>query len=78
MALPRLVRNSLLRLAKDDILEFIAENEDTLIHHVREELERVDEHLPEERMFIDIRMAALGEELTRAVLAAMVRFIEDY
>jgi len=78
MALPRLVRNSLLRLAKDDILEFIAENEDTLIHYVREELERVDEHLPEERMFIDIRMAALGEELTRAVLAAMVRFIEDY
>jgi len=78
MALPRLVRNSLLRLAKDDILEFIAENEDTLIHYVREELDRVDERLPEEQMFIDIKVGALGEELTRAVLAAMVRFIEDY
>jgi len=73
-----LVRNSLLRLAKDDILEFIAENEDTLVHYVREELDRVDERLPEEQMFIDIKMGALGEELVRAVLAAMVRFIEDY
>jgi len=78
MALPRLVRNSLLRLAKDDILEFIAENEDTLVHYVREELDRVDERLPEEQMFIDIKMGALGEELVRAVLAAMVRFIKDY
>jgi hypothetical protein len=78
MALPRLLRNALIRLTKDDVLEFIGDNEDVLIHYVREELERVDERLTEEQMFIDIRMAALGEELMRAVLAALTRFIEDY
>lgn len=78
MAMPRLVRNSLFRLAKDDVLEFLAENEDALIHYVREELDHVDEHLPEEQMFIDIKMGALGETLMRSVLAALVRFMEDY
>lgn len=78
MALPRVVRNTLFRLAKEDVLDFLAENEDTLIHYVREELDRVDNRMPEEQMFIDIKMGALGEELMRAVLAALTRFIEEY
>lgn len=78
MALPRLVRNSLLRLAKDDILEFLAENDDALIQYVREELDNVDERMPDEQIFVDIRVAALGEEMVRAVLTALVHFIEDY
>ncbi|MCR4406061.1 MAG: hypothetical protein NUW24_03930 [Anaerolineae bacterium] len=78
MAMPRIVRNTVFRLAKDDILEFLADNEDTLVHYVREELDNVDERLPEEQLFIDIKMGALGETLMRAVLAALVRFIEDY
>jgi hypothetical protein len=78
MAMPRLVRNALFRLAKDDVLEFLAENEDALIHYVREELDHVDQRLPEEQMFIDIKIGALGEELMRCVLAALVHFIEEY
>lgn len=78
MAMPRIVRNTVFRLAKDDILEFLADNEDTLVRYVREELDNVDERLPEEQMFIDIKMGALGEALMRAVLTALTRFIEDY
>lgn len=78
MAMPRIVRNTVFRLAKDDILEFLADNEDTLVHYVREELDNVDKRLPEEQLFIDIKMGALGETLMRAVLVALVRFIEDY
>ncbi|MBC7250158.1 MAG: hypothetical protein H5T62_07725 [Anaerolineae bacterium] len=78
MALPRVVRNTLFRLAQEDVLDFLAENEDTLIRYVREELDRVDDRMPEEQMFIDIKMGALGEELMRAVLAALTRFIEEY
>ncbi len=78
MALPRVVRNTLFRLAKEDVLDFLAENEDTLIRYVREELDRVDNRMPEEQMFIDIKMGALGEELMRSVLAALMRFIEEY
>jgi len=72
------MRNVMFRLAKDDVLEFLAENEDTLVNYVREELDHLDDRLPEEQMFIDIKMGALGETLMRAVLAALVRFIEDY
>ena len=74
----RVLRNSLFRLAKDDVREFIAENEERLIQIFCEELDRVDERVEEERVFIDINMAALGEELMRGVFAALYRFLDEY
>jgi hypothetical protein len=74
----RVLRNSLFRLAKDDVREFIAENEEHLIRIFCEELDRVDERVEEERVFIDINMAALGEELMRGVFAALYRFLDEY
>ena len=74
----RVLRNSLFRLAKDDVREFIAENEEHLIQIFCEELDRVDERVEEERVFIDINMAALGEELMKGVFAALYRFLEEY
>ena len=74
----RVLRNSLFRLAKDDVREFIAENEERLIQIFREELDRVDERLEEEQIFIDIHMAALGEELMKGVFAALYRFLDEF
>lgn len=74
----RILRNSLFRLAKDDVREFIAENEERLIQILREELDKVDDRLEEERVFIDINMAALGEELMKGVFAALYRFLDEY
>jgi hypothetical protein len=74
----RVLRNSLFRLAKDDVRQFIAENEERLIQIFCEELDRVDERVEEERVFIDINMAALGEELMRGVFAALYRFLDEY
>jgi len=74
----RVLRNSLFRLAKDDVREFIVENEERLIQIFREELDRVDERVEEERVFIDIHMAALGEELMKGVFAALYRFLDEY
>ena len=74
----RVLRNSLFRLAKDDVREFIAENEEHLIRIFCEELDRVDERVEEERVFIDINMAALGEELMKGVFAALYRFMDEY
>jgi hypothetical protein len=59
----RVLRNTLFRLAKDDVRESITENEERLIQLFCEELDKVDDRLEEERGFIDIHMAALGEEL---------------
>jgi len=74
----RVLRNTLFRLAKDDVREFIAENEERLIQLFCEELDKVDDRLEEERVFIDIHMATLGEELMKGVFAALYRFLDEY
>jgi hypothetical protein len=74
----RVLRNTLFRLAKDDVREFITENEERLIQLFCEELDKVDDRLEEERVFIDIHMAALGEELMKGVFAALYRFLDEY
>jgi len=57
------------------MLQFLEEHEDDLLCIFREEMEKLDERLPEERLFIDIRMVPLGEELLRAVMATLKRFL---
>jgi hypothetical protein len=41
-------------------------------------MEKLDERMPEEQLFIDIRMAALGEELFRAIFSAIRQFVKNY
>jgi len=74
----RVLRNTFFRLAKDDVREFIAENEERLIQIFCEELDKVDERVEEERAFIDIHIAALGKELMKGVFAALYRFLDEY
>lgn len=73
----RFVRETAFRLARRDLLHFIADHEDDLLRIFREEMERLDEQMPEEQVFIDIRMVPLGEELLRAVLATLKRFLQE-
>ncbi|RLC62750.1 MAG: hypothetical protein DRI80_05670 [Chloroflexota bacterium] len=73
----RFVRETAFRLARRDLLQFIEEHEDDLLRIFREEMEKLDERLPEEQVFIDIRMVPLGEELLRAVLATLKRFLRE-
>jgi hypothetical protein len=73
----RFVRETAFRLARRDLLRFIQDHEDDLLRIFREEMERLDERMPEEQLFIDIRMVPLGEELLRAVLATLKRFLQE-
>lgn len=70
-------RNSLFRLARKDVIEFLDEHEEDLLQTFREELQAVDDSIPEENFFIDIRMVPLGEELMLAVLRALKRFMKE-
>lgn len=70
-------RNSLFRLARRDVIEFLDDHEADLLQIFREELQAVDDSIPEENFFIDIRMVALGEELMTAVLRALKRFMRE-
>ena len=70
-------RNSLFRLARKDVIDFLNDHEEDLLQIFREELKAVDDRIPEENLFIDIRMVALGEELMIAVLHALKRFMQE-
>jgi hypothetical protein len=74
----RSMRNTMFRLARSDIRAFLEENEEQLLALVADELERTDQRIEEEKAFVDIRMAALGQELMRGVFAALYRFLDEY
>ena len=71
------IRNSLFRLARKDVIDFLDDHEADLLQIFREELQTVDDNIPEENLFIDIKMVALGEELMIAVLRALKRFMRE-
>jgi hypothetical protein len=73
----RFVREAAFRLARRDVLQFIKDHEERLLQIFREEMERLDERMPEEQMFIDIHMVPLGEELLQAVMATLKRFLRE-
>lgn len=73
----RIVRETAFRLARHDVLKFIEDHEEELLDIFREELQSLDDRLPEEEVFIDIRMVPLGEELLLAVLQALKRFLRE-
>ena len=73
----RFVREAAFRVARRDLLRFIEDHEQDLLGIFREEMEKLDQRMPEEQVFIDIHMVPLGEELLRAVLATLKRFLQE-
>lgn len=73
----RMVRETAFRLARGDILRFVEDHQEDLLAIFREELQALDDRMPEEEVFIDIHMAALGEELLLAALNALKRFLQE-
>lgn len=76
--LPKIFRDALVRLTKEDILTFIDDNQEDLIQYFRCEIDKLDERTPEEQIYIDIKMGALGEEILKATLEAVKEFIKNY
>ena len=73
----RFVRETAFRLARPDLIRFIEDHEEDLLTIFREEMVKLDDQIPEERLFIDIRMVPLGEELLRAALSTIKRFLRE-
>jgi hypothetical protein len=64
-------------LARRDLAMFLEDHEDELIRAFREELQRLDDELPEESFFIDIKMVPLGEMILKAALRAITHFLTE-
>lgn len=75
MFVRRSIRESAFRLARRDLAMFLQDHEEELLHIFREELQQLDDEMPEESFFIDIKMVPLGEMILKAVLRAMRRFL---
>jgi hypothetical protein len=73
----RFVRETAFRLARPDLIRFIEDHEEDLLQIFREEMVKLDDRIPEEKLFIDIRMVPLGEELLQAALATVKRFLRE-
>lgn len=77
MSLRKFIRESAFDLARRDLATFLEDHQDDLIVIFREEIQAVDEAIPEESSFIDIRMVPLGEVILKAALRAIVRFLRE-
>lgn len=75
MGIRRLVRESAFQLARRDLASFLDEHEADLLSAFREEIQRLDDEIPEESFFIDIKMVPLGEMILKAALRAIRRFL---
>ena len=69
----RRFRDSMFRLARKDIIEFIDDHEEEIMRVFRQEMYRLDRQIPEENLYIDIRVVELGEEILKAVLQTVKR-----
>jgi hypothetical protein len=69
------MRERAFRLARHDLAMFLQDHEKELLHIFREEMQRLDDEIPEENFFIDIKMVPMGEMILKAVLRAMNRFL---
>jgi hypothetical protein len=77
MPIRKTVREQAFQLARRDLAEFLSDHKDDLIQIFREEIELVDDQIPEESFFIDIKMAPLGEVILEAALHAIIRFLSE-
>jgi hypothetical protein len=75
MGLRRLLRESAFQIARRDVAYFLRDHEAELLRVFREEMQRLDDEIPEEALFIDIKMVPLGEMMLKAALRAMSRFL---
>ncbi len=75
MGLRRLLRESAFQMARRDLAYFLTDHEEDLLRVFRDEMQRLDDEIPEEALFIDIKMVPLGEMVMKAALRAMSRFL---
>ena len=77
MIFRRFIREAAFKLARRDVALFLEDHQEELIAIFREELQRLDDELPEEKVFVDLKLVALGETILLAALGAMLRFLRE-
>jgi hypothetical protein len=71
----RFTREVAFKLMRRDLALFLQEHEADLLLIFRQEMQRLDDEIPEENVFIDLKMVPLGEAVLKACLRAFQRFL---
>ncbi|MGC9398047.1 MAG: hypothetical protein ACP5HM_02805 [Anaerolineae bacterium] len=77
MIFRKMIRETAFSLARRDLAAFLEDHEEDLVLIFREEMQQLDDELPEENLFIDLKMVPLGETMLRAALRAIRRFLVE-
>ncbi len=77
MIFRKIIREVAFDLARHDLAAFLDDHEEDLVFIFREEMRQLDDDLPEENLFIDLKMVPLGETMLRAALHAIRRFLME-
>ncbi len=77
MIFGKFIREMAFNLARRDLALFLEDHEDDLIFIFRQELQRLDDDIPEEDIFIDIKIVPMGELILKAALVAVRRFLTE-
>jgi len=73
----RWLRETAFQVARRDLALFLEDHEEDLLRIFREEIQQLDDEIPEENSFIDIKMVPLGETVLKAALRALSRFLRE-
>ncbi len=73
--LRRLIREMIFQVARNDLALFLEDHEADLLVVFAEEMQALDDRLPDEQMFIDLKMVPLGEAILQSAVRAIVRFL---
>ena len=73
----RIIREVAFQLVRHDLARFLEDHEEDMIKIFHEEIQKLDDEIDEESMFIDIKMVPLGEVVLKASLRAVRRFLVE-
>jgi len=73
----KFIRDTAFQIARQDVALFLQEHEGELLQIFREEMQCLDDQIPEEAAFIDIKMVPLGDAILKAVVRGLVRFLTE-
>ncbi len=77
MGIRKWIRESIFGMVRRDLATFLQEHQADMLVIFHEELQRLDDDIPEEKLFIDIKMAPLGDAILKSALRAITRFLTE-
>ncbi len=77
MGIRKWIRESIFNIVRRDLATFLQDHQADMLVIFHEELQRLDDEIPEEKLFIDIRMAPLGDAILKSALRAITRFLTE-